>query len=83
MKKNTTKTNIIEKLETLESNINNVIGLLTTVENSLFFASERNDKDMTKPAAAAIDVITTMMGSYVECLEDIRYALKDTNSSEM
>ena len=51
---------IRKDLETLSSDMSNIIGCVETIENSLFFSSERTDKDMTKPCALCLEVVITM-----------------------
>lgn len=56
------------KLDILTSDMCTIIGCLETVENSLYFAEERKDKDMTKPCAVSVLVIGSMVD---KCLDEI------------
>ena len=61
-----------KRMDELEERMYNVVSLLETLENSLFFADERTDKDMTKASARSAKVIAELAS---ECLSDV-YDLK-------
>jgi hypothetical protein len=71
---------IKEKLDVLTADMVNIIGCLETVENSLFFSSERKDKDMTKPCAMCVNAITIMVDNCTDEIAEISEALEAVES---
>lgn len=62
---------IKKELETICSEMIQVMQCLEVLENSLYFASERKDKDITKACAATTEVILNMIGKYQEQILDL------------
>lgn len=60
-----------ERLNVLERDLVNIIGCLETLENSLYFSSERKDKDMTKPCAMCVEAISIMVNNCADQISDI------------
>lgn len=60
-----------KELEAVASEMRNIVGCIEVLENSLYFAEERMDKDMTKPCAVAAEVILQMVE---ECQGNIERA---------
>ena len=77
------KIDIVEKINTLESGLTNVSGMLTAIESSLYFASERQDKDMTKPCSAALEAVISLMGMYSDIVWDIKTYLEENGTKEV
>lgn len=78
-KENTT--NIIkvsEELENISVDMVNIMQCLETIENSMYFASERADKDITKPCAAATEMVIRMVSNLQERVEELGSKLKAT-----
>ncbi|MBQ4536222.1 MAG: hypothetical protein II994_01230 [Lachnospiraceae bacterium] len=69
---------ITEELENVSTEIVEVMKCLEAIENSMYFASERKDKDMTKPCAAATEIVINILGNLQERVENISYELKAT-----
>ena len=67
---------ITHELENVSADINNITQCLQAIENSLFFASERTDKDMTKPCAAATEMVMKMLCDVQGKIEDIAMMAK-------
>lgn len=67
---------ITQELENVSTDINNITQCLETIENSLFFASERTDKDMTKPCAAATEMVIKMLCDVQGKIENIAIMAK-------
>ena len=65
---NTEISNIIE-------NIANISQCLEVLENGLYFATERHDKDMTKPCAACTDLILALLVNEQDKLETVNEKL--------
>lgn len=56
----TTITTAAEKLENLAAQVGTLAGSLAALENSLYFASERQDRDMTRPCADLANILEDM-----------------------
>ncbi|MCD8134318.1 MAG: hypothetical protein LUE19_10795 [Clostridiales bacterium] len=74
---NKTVESIRTKQEEVSRDIINTMGCLEVLENSIYFSSERKDKDMSKPNAAAAEVVLIMANNCLDELEGIRYELKE------
>ena len=64
-----------KKMDELEERMCNVVSLLETLENSLFFADERADKDMTKASARSAKVTAELAAECLSDVYDIKYKL--------
>ena len=71
MSKNKTIESVKDELETLSVDMMNIIGCLETLENSLYFAEERKDKDMTKPCAKCVELIVMMANNCLNAAMNI------------
>ena len=60
-----------ERLETLEKDLLNVDGALEAIENSLYFASERKDIDLTKPNAKCLILVNMIVKNCIGDIEDM------------
>lgn len=60
-KRSATISNIRKELETVSGDMVNIMKCLEVLENSIYFSVDRKDKDMTKPHAAATEIILKMV----------------------
>lgn len=68
----TNRKQLNERLEDLDYNLIIAYESLEALENSLYFASERRDKDITKPCVACLIMIIKQMKEISSDLEDIK-----------
>lgn len=66
---------IKERLETVSADMVTIMQCLEVLENSIFHLPERKDKDLSRPCAAATEVILKMLDSCQEEVEAISYEL--------
>ncbi len=71
---------IKEKIDILAADLINIIGCLETVENSLYFSSERKDKDMSKPCAMCVGAIAVMVDNCTNTIAEIGEGLEAIES---
>ena len=57
-----------DQLEAINNELMEIMKAMEVLENSLYFASERKDKDITKPSAAAVLILNNMLD---KCVDDI------------
>ena len=67
-----------DQLEAINNELMEIMKALEVLENSLYFASERKDKDITKPSAAAVLILNNMLD---KCVDDI-YEVSESLRSE-
>lgn len=63
------------ELSEVAADMVNIMQCLEVLENSLYFSSERTDKDITKPCAAAACMILNMLDSCQEKISDISFEM--------
>lgn len=51
------------RLETVSEDITTIMQCLEVLENSIFYLPDRKDKDLSRPCAAAAEVILNMLDS--------------------
>lgn len=73
---------VCEKLERIAADISNASKCLEILENSLYFASERADKDMTKPCAAGAAMIGIITNNCFNELSDLAFELMQETEME-
>ncbi len=66
-----------EEIETISHDLINIIGCLETLENSIYFSAERQDKDMTKPNAVAAETILKMVNDCLDAITEVYDDLGD------
>lgn len=59
------------RLETVSADMLTVMQCLEVLENSIFHLSERKDKDLSKPCAAAAEVILNMLDSCQDAIIEV------------
>lgn len=62
---------IKERLETVSADLVKIMQCLEVLENSILHLPEREDKDLSRPCAAAAEVILTMLDGCQEEIEAI------------
>ena len=73
------KKQIEEKTKELESIVVEMVSIiqcLETIENSIYYASERKDKDVTKACSAAIEQVIRMAEGLQERVEELGFDMK-------
>ena len=80
MKKETI-TAIREQGETVTRDLRVAAACLETISNSLFFAEERKDRDMTKPASLCVELVKKMIDDCIDGVEGITWEI-DRNGKE-
>lgn len=60
-----------ERLETVSADLVKIMQCLEVLENSILHLPERKDKDLSRPCAAAAEVILTMLDGCQEEIEAI------------
>lgn len=63
------------RLETVSADMVTIMQCLEVLENSILHLTERKDKDLSRPCAAAAEVILKMLDSCQEKIEAITYEL--------
>lgn len=63
------------RLETVSANMVTIMQCLEVLENSILHLPERKDKDLSRPCAAAAEVILKMLDGCQEEIEAITYEL--------
>lgn len=63
------------RLETVSADMITIMQCLEVLENSILHLPERKDKDLSRPCAAAAEVIHRMLDSCLEEIEAITYEL--------
>ena len=66
---------IKERLETVSADMVTIMQCLEVLENSILNLPERKDKDLSRPCAAAAEVILKMLDGCQEEIEAITYEL--------
>lgn len=66
-----------KKLETVSNDMVAIMSCLEILEHSLYFASERKDKDITKPCAAVEEVILGMVDDCQDAIMESCVALEE------
>ena len=67
-----------DQLEAINNELMEIMKAMEVLENSLYFASERKDKDITKPSEAAVLILNNMLD---KCVDDI-YEVSESLRSE-
>lgn len=63
------------RLETVSADMVTIMQCLEVLENSILHLQERKDKDLSRPCAAAAEVILKMLDGCQEEIEAITYEL--------
>lgn len=78
----TTITSIRKELEAVSGDMLNIMKCLEVLENSIYFSSERKDKDMSKPCAAAAEIILNMVDNCQDAVMKVCEELEATTDKE-
>ena len=63
------------RLETVSADMVTIMQCLEVLENSILHLPERKDKDLSRPCAAAAEVILKLLDGCQEAIEAITYEL--------
>ena len=62
---------IITELENVSRDITNITQCLDIIENSMYFANERTDKDISKACSAAVEIVIRMLNDTQGNIENV------------
>lgn len=81
--KNVTLESLKNEISQVASDLVPIMQCLEVLENGLYFADERKDKDITKPCAAATEVIIKLVSDCQDRLLDIEEEAEAMQSREV